>query len=230
MRLLGVIVILATSVQAAEKSHAVFGQVTIRDDAGALIEDAGGVLIYLDGVASDTAYPIPAIRPKMASREKKFVPDVLPVLVGTTVDFPNTDPILHNVFSLSKTKSFDLGLYHGGGSHPVTFDKPGVVRVYCNIHEGMNGYVIALENPHFTLTDAQGRYEIPGAPPGTYSVASWYRFGPGKTQTITVGNRVGRQEVNFKMEKGDEVNFELVRTRITYRHRNKWGQPYKKDY
>src|SRR5256885_13468033 len=104
----------------------------------------------------------------MAPRENAFTPPVLPIMQGTTVEFPNDDPIFHNVFSLSKTKPFDLGLYKRGTNKSVTFDQPGLVKVYCNIHEKMIGYIAVLENPYFTLTDKEGKFKIADVPPGKH--------------------------------------------------------------
>jgi hypothetical protein len=107
-------------------------------------------------------------------RDMKFVPRVLPVAVGTTVEFPNNDKTFHNVFSTSEAKKFDLGLYPSGESRSMTFDKPGVVKILCNVHPNMEAYVIVKEHPYFAVVDARGNYRINGVPLGNYRVEVWH--------------------------------------------------------
>jgi plastocyanin len=106
-------------------------------------------------------------------RDERFVPHVLAVTTGTVVDFPNSDRIFHNVFSLSKTRPFDLGRYAAGRSKAVTFDRPGIVRVFCDIHSHMNAFILVFNHPFFALTDMDGRYRIDNVPPGTYNLVAW---------------------------------------------------------
>src|ERR1044071_8844559 len=94
----------------------------------------------------------------MDQRNESFVPHVLAITTGTTVDFPNSDRFYHNVFSLSKTRRFDLGRYAAGGSRSVTFDRPGIVRVFCDIHTHMSAFILVFSHPFFGLTDDQRRY------------------------------------------------------------------------
>jgi plastocyanin len=110
----------------------------------------------------------------MDQRNETFVPHVLAITTGTTVDFPNSDRFYHNVFSLSKTKRFDLGRYAAGESKHVTFDRPGIVRVFCEIHSHMNAYILVFNHPYFAVTDDEGRYHIDNVPPGTYNVVAWH--------------------------------------------------------
>ena len=109
----------------------------------------------------------------MDQRNETFVPHVLAITIGTTVDFPNSDRFYHNVFSLSKTRTFDLGRYAAGNSRPVRFDRPGIVRVFCDIHSHMNAFILVFSHPFFALTDAEGRYRIENVPAGTYNVVAW---------------------------------------------------------
>ena len=119
-------------------------------------------------------------------RGQKFVPHVLPVLVGTEVRFPNSDVVYHNVFSYSKTRSFDLGRYPTGRSKSVIFDKPGVVKVYCDIHPDMNAFIIVLSNPYFTTTAPDGSFVLRDVPPGSYTLKAWYGRWPEKAVKIEV--------------------------------------------
>jgi len=116
-----------------------------------------------------------------------FSPHVLPIVVGTTVEWPNNDDIYHNVFSMSESKPFDLGLYkHGEPGKRVTFDKPGRVDVFCSIHANMHCIILVLENPYFAATDGSGHYTITNVPPGTYKLKAWHERLPVQTQEITV--------------------------------------------
>ena len=97
-------------------------------------------------------------RVAMDQRNETFVPHVLAIMTGTTVDFPNSDAFYHNVFSLSKIARFDLGRYAAGRSRAVRFDKPGIVRVFCDIHSHMNAFILVFSHRYFTMTDAESRY------------------------------------------------------------------------
>ena len=125
-------------------------------------------------------------RASMDQRNERFVPHVLAVMVGTTVDFPNSDLTYHNVFSLSRAKRFDLGRYAAGKSKGVRMDRPGVVRVFCDIHSHMNAFVLVFAHPFFDVTEVDGRYELPNVPPGAYSVIGWYEGEPRITRAVTV--------------------------------------------
>ncbi|MGI0014650.1 MAG: plastocyanin/azurin family copper-binding protein [Nitrososphaera sp.] len=107
-------------------------------------------------------------------RDMKFLPRVLPVLVGTAVDFPNNDKVWHNVFSASEAKKFDLGLYAPGNSRSVTFDKPGVVRILCNVHPDMEAYIVVKGHSYFAAADKRGIYQLNGAPLGKYRLEIWH--------------------------------------------------------
>ena len=109
----------------------------------------------------------------MDQRNETFVPHVLAVTTGTTVDFPNSDRIYHNVFSLSKARPFDLGRYAVGRSKAVRFDRPGIVRVFCDIHSHMSAFILVFSHPFFSVTGADGRYRIENVPPGSYTLVAW---------------------------------------------------------
>jgi plastocyanin len=137
-------------------------------------------------------------RAAMDQRNESFVPHVLAIMIGTTVDFPNTDKFYHNVFSLSKTKSFDLGRYAAGNSRSVRFDRPGIVRVFCDIHSHMNAFILVFGHPFFTMTDAEGRYRIENVPPGTYGVIAWNEGISSEARPITVPDG-GVAELDFTL-------------------------------
>jgi hypothetical protein len=126
---------------------------------------------------------------------------VLPIVVGTTVDFPNNDATYHNVFSLSKTKSFDLGRYAAGRSKSVRFDNPGIVRVFCDIHSHMSAFILVFAHRYFALADDEGRYRIDNIPPGTYTVFAWNEALPVESRRVTVPEVGGDVELNFSLSR-----------------------------
>ncbi|MBI2357644.1 MAG: methylamine utilization protein [Deltaproteobacteria bacterium] len=107
-------------------------------------------------------------------RNVKFIPRVLPVLVGTTVEFPNNDKTWHNVYSKSEAKEFDLGLYPAGETRSVTFDKPGVVRILCNVHPSMEAFIVVKDHPYFTTPDQRGNYTLNRVPLGQRRLEVWH--------------------------------------------------------
>jgi plastocyanin len=136
---------------------------------------------------------------RIAQQGALFSPHVLPVMAGTTVEWPNNDQICHNVFSMSDAKQFDLGLYKGNPpSKRVTFDKPGRVDVYCSIHSNMHCVVLVLENPYFASTDSKGHYAIKDVPSGTYKIKAWHERLPADEQDVFVSTN-GEAIVNFTL-------------------------------
>ena len=127
---------------------------------------------------------------------RRFVPDLVVVPVGSSVAFPNSDPIFHNVFSLSKTKSFDLGNYPKGESRYVRFPKTGIVYVGCHLHPNMMAAIAVTPSKRFARADAAGKFEIPDLPPGRYSVVAWHRNAGSFRQFVQVLPGSGGQ-INF---------------------------------
>jgi plastocyanin len=158
-------------------------------------------VVYLDsaprGAFDDR--PEPA-RATMDQRNETFVPHVLAITAGTTVEFPNSDRTYHNVFSLSKPRTFDLGRYAAGKSKSVRFDRPGIVRVFCDIHSHMNAFILVFSHPYFAMTDTENRYRIPGVPTGSYTVVVWNEGMIRESRRIAV-----------PVSADVEVNFSLVR-------------------
>jgi len=116
----------------------------------------------------------PGPRPQLAQKNEAFVPRVVAVAVGGSVDFPNLDPIYHNVFSLSTTRRFDLGKYPRGRSKAVVFDRLGLVNVYCDIHSEMEAFVLVLPHHAFAQPGADGAFALPALPPGRYWLHAWH--------------------------------------------------------
>jgi plastocyanin len=137
---------------------------------------------------------------EMDQINKTFVPGVLPVVVGTRVRFPNRDQIHHHVYSFSRTKTFELPLYKGEDAAPVLFDKVGVAKVGCNIHDWMAGIILVLPNAHYAVTDAEGRFTLE-VPPGEHALAAWHARHRGKLEDSQQRVAVGDQalEINFTL-------------------------------
>src|SRR5438445_1775836 len=140
--------------------------------AGVLSTQPPLAVVYLDG-----NFPRPASLPMKEVRQKDltFIPALLPIEVGTRVQFPNLDDTYHNIFSYSPVKRFDLGRYRPE-ERPipsVIFDNPGLVVLRCDIHEHMRGLILVLATPHFVMTDADGRYRLTGLPAGRYLLKAW---------------------------------------------------------
>ena len=139
---------------------------------GVLSTDPPLAVVYLEG-----SFPSRRSLPKkqVLQKDLMFSPGLLPVQVGTTIEFPNLDDTYHNIFSYSPAKRFDLGRYRPD-ERPIpsqTFDTPGLVTLRCDIHEHMRGLILVLDTPHFVTTDAEGRYRLSGIPPGKYTLKAW---------------------------------------------------------
>jgi plastocyanin len=129
------------------------------------------VVIYLKDAPKTSPA---AIRAEIRQRGENFVPRVVAVTVGSEVDFPNDDPIYHNVFSLSRVKTFDLGRYPKGKTRGQRFDKPGVVKVFCQIHSHMSATVMVFDHSWFAIPDEQGMFDLSAVPPGIHQVTAWH--------------------------------------------------------
>ena len=138
---------------------------------------ASDAVVWLERVpaAADSAFAaVTRPHPKLAQKDQCFAPRVVVVAAGGSVDFPNMDPIYHNVFSVSPTKRFDLGKYPRGQSRAVQFTKPGLVNVYCDIHSDMAAFILVVPSHVFTQPDADGDFEIAGLPGGRYTMHVWH--------------------------------------------------------
>jgi plastocyanin len=145
------------------------------------VDERTNVVVYLATSPADSSPPtsvlrVPTSAAHLAMRQalERFAPHVLPVARGTTVEFPNDDPVFHNVFSLSSAKSFDLGRFPRGHSKAVVFDQPGVVQVFCHIHADMSAIILVLDSRLFAQGDSTGHYAIDGVPPGDYTIVGWH--------------------------------------------------------
>jgi len=154
-----------------------------------------GAIIYLAGVrhSPNEANRAPVV---MDQRHEQFIPHVLPITVGTTVRFLNSEEVYHNVFSLSRAKTFNLGRYPKGQYREVIFNKPGPVSVYCDIHTNMNAFILVLPNNCFAAVDDEGNYQLKDIPAGEYEIKVWHPRWPEKTRKVVVEEN-GVTELNF---------------------------------
>lgn len=211
----------APTATAPATTGAIVGTVTITRDspAGKPRTDRSGVVVYLDvpmdpeaeDALLDATPPVHEVR----QVNKAFTPAVSAVIRGTEVRFPNDDMIFHNVFSLSKVKRFDLGLYKSGTTRSVTLSRPGIIDVYCNIHPEMAAKILVLDNPHFAVTGADGSFSIAGVPPGTYPYVAWHR-----------GGEPVRGEVVVSAGAHARLDLKLVESPQSNLHTRKDGSPY----
>lgn len=156
-----------------------------RPELSSMTDELENVVVYLESVPEATA-PAPRRTAEMRQEGLAFEPHVLAVARGTTVKFPNRDTVFHNVFSLSKVASFDLGRYPSDSSKSVRFDKPGPVKVFCHIHSDMTAIILVLDNPYFASPQADGRFVIEGVPPGEYRVVAWHERAKRSAKKIRV--------------------------------------------
>jgi plastocyanin len=135
---------------------------------GTRVKDRSGVVVWLEPASPTPAAPRATAHVNMTQKNKTFLPHILAIQAGTTVDFPNADPIFHNAFSSFDGKVFDVGLYPPGTSRSVYFDRAGVVRVFCNIHSAMSAVIVVLKQPWFAVSSRDGSFQISGVPEGDY--------------------------------------------------------------
>jgi plastocyanin len=161
------------------------------------VTDRRRAVVYFETAPKGAFEDRDTSRVAMDQRNETFVPHLLAITAGTTVDFPNNDTTYHNVFSLSKARRFDLGRYATGRSKAVRFDRPGIVRVFCDIHSHMNAFILVFSHRYFAVADAEGRYEIDRVPPGTYTLVAWVEGSIRETRSVQVPAESRGVEVNF---------------------------------
>jgi plastocyanin len=157
------------------------------------------VMVYLSK-APPAAGDLSKTELSMDQRNLEFIPHVLPVLVGSTVQFPNNDKVDHNIFSMSRTKKFNLGSYKPGENKTMVFDKPGIVEIRCDVHAEMAAYILVMKTPYFAVTDKKGHFEIPdpdylkqtgleipsGLSAGKYTVKTWHEKLKSQKKSVVV--------------------------------------------
>jgi plastocyanin len=193
----------------------VSGRVSIAERGNKSATDVGQAVIWLESPAAKAA---PAKAVSIITEGKEFRPRVTVVTAGSTVTFPNNDPFNHNVFSLSDEGPFDLGLYGRGQSKSTKFSRPGMIRVYCNVHATMAAFILVRDNSYYAQPSGDGSFSIPAVAPGKYSLHAWHERAPEVTREIEVGAE-GVADLDLQL---DARGYKFVQ------HLNKFGQPYSK--
>lgn len=141
-----------------------------------LVYERSRVVVYIEGITEKQAAPATSLSPaEIQQIDRHFMPDLVVIPAGSTVSFPNMDPIFHNIYSLSKAKSFDLGAYDKGETRRVTFPRPGIVEIYCHLHPNMQATVVVTPSRYYARPDRTGHYQIPNVPPGHYTLVAWHK-------------------------------------------------------
>ncbi|HEV3511399.1 MAG TPA: hypothetical protein VGS05_06820 [Candidatus Sulfotelmatobacter sp.] len=186
------------------------------------LKDASKAVIWLTPVGT-TVDPPRQDRsniPKLVQKNKSFHPSLLVIPVGGKVEFPNRDPFFHNVFSLFEGKRFDLGLYESGTTRFVTFDRPGISFIFCNIHAEMSAVVIALATPYYAISDMRGEASIPNVPPGRYELQIFH-------SAVSADElHAASREITVGPKETTLGSFTLAESDILLAHKNKYGHDY----
>ncbi len=188
------------------------GSVAVVDAEGKAVSPAGAI-VYLVGFTEKPPDQVATIE----QRNRKFVPDLLPITAGQEIAFPNRDAFLHNVFSTSSARPFDLGSYKQGESKKKSFPKPGAIDVYCNIHPEMAATILVLPNRRWARVDGAGRYEIDGIPEGKWTAFAYVRLA---TKPVSAAVEIGEGSA------ASSLDLTITRGAATP-HTNKYGERYR---
>jgi plastocyanin len=172
-----------------------YGRRGVAPKPSAVAPETRKVVVYLSGIKASPAAS--AMRAQVEQRNEQFAPPVTVVTSGSTIDFPNTDPYFHNVFSLSRAATFDLGRYPSGATRSHVFERPGLVKVFCHIHAQMSALVMVLEHSWFTIPAENGKYSLPPAPPGEYTLVAWH-------------DRIGEQRTTVRIAAGSTLRVDFT--------------------
>jgi plastocyanin len=185
-----------TAVRGSRSATSVYGRRGVAPKPAMAGPETRKVVVHVSGAPSSQG--VQPMHAKIEQRGEQFVPPVSVVTVGSTVEFPNADPFFHNVFSLSRAATFDLGRYPSGATRAQIFDKPGIVKVFCHIHSQMSALVVVLDHPWFTIPAETGEFTLPAVPAGDYTIIAWHE-------------RIGeqRQRIHIAASATTRVNFTL---------------------
>jgi plastocyanin len=220
-RTIAAMALIAAATLAAGAVHGRVEIVSSQDPDVRKHSDYSGVVVWLDPSPGPAPTPLNRPRIEMTQRGKRFLPHILPIAVGTTVDFPNFDPIYHNAFSNFDGQTFDVGLYPPGTTRSVLFHREGIVRVFCNIHPTMSAVIVVLRSPYFTTSTKTGEFSIANLPAGAYRLHVFHERATQQTldaltRTIDVADGAADTGVISVSETG----FLLLP------HKNKYGRDY----
>ena len=192
---------------------AVAGRVTLLERSTKPSRDLGNTVVWLEGT-------VPRVTPgrfDVVISDKTYVPRVLLVPAGSTVAFPNRDPFNHNVFSVSDSNTFDLGLFGRGEAKQTVLRHPGLVRIFCNVHPRMVAYAMVNRSPHAALAGSDGSFRLDGVAPGRYRLHLWHERVPGDTALDIVVPPAGVANLAVTLD---------ARGYRWQQHKNKTGQDY----
>jgi len=193
----------------------------VHQDKTAESAHAENVVVWLNPIGTAPHFDPTTTPPlRLTQHHKSFEPHILVVPVGALVQFPNHDPFFHNVFSLYEGKRFDLGLYEAGSTRNVSFDRPGISYIFCNIHAEMSAVVIALDTPYFGISNRKGEIVIPNVPVGRYLMKTWYESAP--SETLDTMSR----ETNVTESSSTLGVLQVPAGPTTTAHKNKYGMDY----
>ena len=185
-------------------------------------DKARSAVIWLNPLHAGAAPPVAPGAFTMMQKNKMFMPRLLVVPVGSSVAFPNADPIFHNVFSLFDGRRFDLGLYEAGSTRSVVFSREGVSYIFCKIHSEMTAGIIALATPYYGLADQQGVFHVKDVPDGDYELHMWIEGqGQGSLDQLTRRVHISGETTDLGMIRSGHPDQQ--------QHLNKFGQPYEPD-
>jgi plastocyanin len=181
--------------------------------------DYAGVAIWLSTLGGEALHP-PLKHAVMLQKNKMFIPHVLTIGAGTIVDFPNADPIFHNAFSNFNGQIFDVSLYPPGSTRSVRFHRPGIVRVFCNIHPSMSAVIVVVDSPFFMTSAHDGLFSFSEVPPGSYQLHFFHE----RATAETLANLTRSVRVSAKIDAGE---IEISETGyLPAPHKNKYGNDY----
>ena len=179
------------------------------------------VVLWLTPLQPDQAPVLRHDTYKLVQKNKQFVPHLLVVPTGSSVEFPNQDPFFHNVFSLYNGKRFDLGLYEPGTSRTVRFDREGVSYIFCNIHPEMGAVVLSLSTPYYSISSAAGAIIVHHVPPGSYQLSVWSQNGEfASMKAVSRTIQVGTDDLHL-----GTLQIRLIADPMAH-HTNKFGEEY----
>lgn len=215
VRLSLVLGVVAPGAMRAQAGGTITGSVVVKEKDDEVARDVGQAVLWLENARGGRMTPDTV---EIITADKEFRPSVVAVPVGSVVRFPNTDPFNHNVFSLSRSAPFDLGIYGRGETRTTSFTRPGVISVYCNVHAEMTATIIVRDNPFFTQPSGDGSFVLRNVPPGRYTLRGWHARAAEFEREIEIAER---GVVNVAVEL-DASRYEFVQ------HMNKYGRPYRR--
>jgi len=217
---IGAAALWGVSLLAAGSVHGVVEIVSSHDPDVRKHSDYSGVVVWLDPISG--APPAPAAgKAEMIQKGKRFLPHLLAITVGTTVDFPNFDPIFHNAFSNFDGQIFDVGLYPPGTSRSILFRRAGIVRIFCNIHPAMSAVIVVLKSPYFATSDKTGAFTIANLPAGGYRLHIFHE----RSTQQTLDNLTRTVDVSSSLTEVGKISVSESGY-LLLPHKNKYGKDY----